>query len=78
MLTVSMILRKANKGEIDLLNPSKAIAKELMSIPDFSSSNESELSQEIKMVKNFKKALLLVAGISVKKLGENIAKNKKF
>ena len=58
------------------MNPSKAIAKELMSIPDFSSSNGSELSQEIKMVKNFKKALLLVAGISVKKLGENIAKEQ--
>ena len=51
MLTVSMILRKANKGEIDLMNPAKAITKELMSIPDFSSSNGSTLSQEIKMVK---------------------------
>ena len=76
MLTVSMILRKANKGEIDLMNPAKAITKELMSIPDFNSSNGSALSQEIKMVKNFKKALLLVAGISVQKLGENIAKEQ--
>jgi hypothetical protein len=76
MLTVSMILRKANKGEIDLMNPAKAITKELMSIPDFNSSNGSVLSQEIKMVKNFKKALLLVAGISVQKLGENLAKEQ--
>ncbi len=73
MLTVSMILRKANKGEIDLLGPAKAITKELMSIPDFDSSNGSVIHKEIKLVKNFKKALLLVAGAAVQKFGEKIA-----
>jgi hypothetical protein len=73
MLTVSMILRKANKGEIDLLGPAKAISKELMSIPNFDSSNGSVIHKEIKLVKNFKKALLLVAGAAVQKFGEKIA-----
>jgi alkylation response protein AidB-like acyl-CoA dehydrogenase len=73
MLTVSMILRKANKGEIDLLGPAKAITKELMSIPNFDTSNNSELDNEIKLIKNFKKALLLVAGATVKKFGSKIA-----
>jgi hypothetical protein len=35
MLTVSMILRKAGKGEINLLGPAKEVGKELLSIPDF-------------------------------------------
>jgi alkylation response protein AidB-like acyl-CoA dehydrogenase len=73
MLTVSMILRKANKGEIDLLGPAKAITKELMSIPNFDTSNNSELDNEIKLIKNLKKALLLVAGATVKKFGSKIA-----
>jgi hypothetical protein len=68
-----MILRKANKGEIDLLGPAKAITKELMSIPNFDTSSNSELDNEIKLIKNFKKALLLVAGATVKKFGSKIA-----
>ena len=73
MLTVSMILRKANKGEIDLLGPAQAIAKELMSIPNFDTSEKNVLDNEIKLIKNFKKAMLLVAGAAVKKFGLKIA-----
>jgi hypothetical protein len=67
MLTVSMILRKAGKGEINLLGPAKEVGKELLSIPDFGNSNGSLLSEEIKTVKNFKKALLMIAGAAVQK-----------
>ena len=78
MLTVSMILRKANKGEIDLLGPAKEIAKELLSIPSFNNSNGSVISNEIKLVKNFKKALLLVAGAAVKKFGKKISNQQEI
>jgi alkylation response protein AidB-like acyl-CoA dehydrogenase len=67
MLTVSMILRKAGKGEINLLGPAKEVGKELLSIPDFGNTNGSFLSGEIKTVKNFKKALLMIAGAAVQK-----------
>jgi alkylation response protein AidB-like acyl-CoA dehydrogenase len=67
MLTVSMILRKAGKGEINLLGPAKEVGKELLSIPDFGNTNGSFLSGEIKIVKNFKKALLMIAGSAVQK-----------
>jgi alkylation response protein AidB-like acyl-CoA dehydrogenase len=67
MLTVSMILRKAGKGEINLLGPAKEVGKELLSIPDFGNSNGSFLSEQIKTVKNFKKALLMIAGAAVQK-----------
>ena len=67
MLTVSMILRKAGKGEINLLGSAKEVGKELLSIPDFGNTNGSFLSGEIKTVKNFKKALLMIAGAAVQK-----------
>lgn len=67
MLTVSMILRKAGKGEINLIGPAKEVGKELLSIPDFGNTNGSFLSCEIKTVKNFKKALLMIAGAAVQK-----------
>ena len=35
LLTVDMILKKAMKGELDLMGPAMAVANELMSIPDF-------------------------------------------
>ena len=73
MLTVSMILRKAQKGEIDLMGPAKNIAKELMSIPDFGNSNGTPFAQEIKIVKNFKKALLMVAGTAAQKFKDKLA-----
>ena len=78
MLTVSMILRKAQKGEIDLMGPAKNIAKELMSIPDFGNSNGTPFAQEIKIVKNFKKALLMVAGAAAQKFKDKLAHQQKF
>ena len=35
MLTIDMILKKAMKGELDLMGPAMAIVGELTSIPDF-------------------------------------------
>ncbi len=44
------------------------IQKELMSIPDFGSGDEELFSKELKMVTNFKKAILMTAGAAVQKL----------
>ncbi len=41
MLTVDMLLKKALKGELDLMGPAKAIQDELMSIPDFGDEEEA-------------------------------------
>jgi alkylation response protein AidB-like acyl-CoA dehydrogenase len=78
MLTVSMILKKANKGEIDLMGPAKAISKELMSIPDFNNENGSEIAYEMQLIKKFKKALLLVAGAAVQKLGKELGNQQEI
>lgn len=78
MLTVSMILRKAMKGEIDLLGPATAVGKELMGIPDFGENDTSTFGGAKKCVSNFKKALLMVAGSAVQKIGDKLAKEQEI
>lgn len=78
MLTVSMILRKAMKGELDLLTPAMAVGNELMSIPDFGDADDSLFAAEKKYVKNFKKAMLMIAGSAVQKVGEKMNKEQEI
>ena len=40
LLTVDMVLKRAMKGRLDIMAPAMAVSKELMSIPDFSASDE--------------------------------------
>lgn len=78
MLTVEMMLRKAMKGELDLLTPAQKVASELMSIPDFSNGEEKLFSAEKKYISNFKKAVLMVAGSAAQKLMTTIAKEQEI
>ncbi|GAB3895336.1 acyl-CoA dehydrogenase family protein [Larkinella knui] len=69
MLTVDMILKRTMKGELDLMGPAMAVSKEIMSIPDFSADEEEVLfAAEKKVLRNLKKAILMVAGSAVQKL----------
>jgi len=68
MLTVDMMLKRALKGEIDLMGPAQKVAGELMSVPDMGASDDSLFANEKKYLKNFKKATLMVAGSAVQKL----------
>jgi alkylation response protein AidB-like acyl-CoA dehydrogenase len=69
LLTVDMLLKRAMKGQLDLMGPAKAVAGELMGIPDFSEPDDSLLAAEEGYVKNFKKAVLMAAGGAAQKLG---------
>jgi hypothetical protein len=75
---VSMILRKAMKGELDLLTPAMAVGNELMSIPDFGDADTTLFAAEKKYVKNFKKAMLMIAGSAVQKVGEKMNKEQEI
>jgi alkylation response protein AidB-like acyl-CoA dehydrogenase len=69
MLTVDMILKRTMKGELDLMGPAMAVSKEIMSIPDFSADEDEVLfGAEKKVLRNLKKAILMVAGAAVQKL----------
>ena len=78
MLTVDMLLKRAMKGELDLMGPATAVSKELMSIPDFGSSEDGLFSEEKKYIANFKKAILLVAGAAVQKLMMELSKEQEI
>ena len=68
MLIVDMLLKRAMKGEIDLMGPAMAVGKEIMSIPDFSATDDETLfAAEKKVLKNLKKAALMVSGAAVQK-----------
>lgn len=73
MLCIDMLLKRAMKGELDLMGPAMAVAKELTSIPDFSTDTDDTLfSAEKKVLQNLKKAGLMVAGSAVQKLMQNL------
>lgn len=76
MLTVDMLLKRAMKGELDLMGPAMKVAEELLDIPDFGDEPEGLLAAEMAMVENFKKAILMVAGSAAQKLMMNLAKEQ--
>lgn len=78
MLTVDMVLRRAMKGQLDLMGPAMAIANELMSIPDMGSAPEGVFGQEYVALKNFKKVILMVAGSAVQKLMQTLSKEQEI
>jgi len=76
MLTVDMILRRAMKGELDLMGPAQAVAGELMSIPEFGDAPEGTFANEYKALQGFKKVILMVAGSAVQKLMQTLSKEQ--
>lgn len=68
LLTVDMVLKRAMKGKLDLMGPAMEVQKELMSVPDFGSDDGEAFATEKKVIKNFKKAILMTAGAAVQKL----------
>ncbi|MET0299751.1 MAG: acyl-CoA dehydrogenase family protein [Flavitalea sp.] len=68
LLTVDMVLKRAMKGRLNVMEPAMAVAKELMSIPDFNNDDDAPFAKERKLIINFKKAILMTAGAAVQKL----------
>jgi alkylation response protein AidB-like acyl-CoA dehydrogenase len=78
LLTVDMMLKRAMKGELDLMTPATAVAAELMSIPDFAEADETLFAAEKKIIQNLKKASLMVAGAAVQKLMMSLSKEQEI
>jgi alkylation response protein AidB-like acyl-CoA dehydrogenase len=73
MHAVAMLLKKALKGELDLLTPAMAVANDLMGIPSFETPDYSVfMAEEMEMIGKMKKAILMVAGKAVEKFGLNL------
>jgi hypothetical protein len=73
-----MILKKAMKGELDLMGPAMAVGNELMGIPDFGAPDESLFAAEKGYVANLKKSVLMIAGSAAQKIGEKMAKEQEI
>jgi len=78
MLSVDFILKKAMKGELDLMSHAMRISNDLMSIPYFSTEEETLFMKHKKYVNNFKKVLLMVAGSAVQKLMMTLSKEQEI
>jgi len=71
-------LRRALKGELDLMGPAMKVANELMSIPELTSAEDNILSEEEKLIEGFKKCMLMVAGFAVQKLMQTLSKEQEI
>ncbi len=76
LLTVEMVLRRAMKGELDLMSHAMKVAGELMSIPETKEKGEGALANEFEYLDGFKKAILMIAGSAVQKLMQTISKEQ--
>ncbi|HJW30731.1 MAG TPA: acyl-CoA dehydrogenase family protein [Saprospiraceae bacterium] len=65
LLLVDRIIKKALKGELDLVGPAWAVQKELMAMP-VKSNEDGPWAAEVQAIQHFKKMMLLVAGAAVK------------
>ena len=73
MLLVGMTFKRALKGELNLLGPAKDVAKELTSVPSFASIDASiPFAEEKSVIKNLKKAILMVAGKAAQTFGPKL------
>ena len=79
ILSVGMLVKKAMKGHVDLLNPAMAVADELMGIPSFDTPDYSELfAEEKEMIVKLKKVFLMVAGSAVQKYGPELDQHQQM
>ena len=77
MLLVGMILKKAMKGELDIMTPAMKVASDLMSIPSFEKPDESVLFElEKEHIKKLKKTILMTAGKAAQHFAMEIEKEQ--
>ena len=79
LLVVDMLLKRAMKGQLDLMGPAMAVGKEIMSIPDFGfDEDETLFAAEKKIIKNLKKAVLMIAGAAVQKFMTQLSEEQEI
>ncbi|SKB58531.1 Acyl-CoA dehydrogenase [Soonwooa buanensis] len=77
LLAVGMLIKRAMKGQLDLLTPAMAISKELMGIPSFEIPDYSAyMSEEKAIIANLKKVFLMVSGAALQKYMMDIEKQQ--
>ncbi len=72
MVTVGELLKRAMKGELDLMTPAMEVSKELMGIPDFGSPSVDYFEGYHAVINKFKKAILMVSGAAIQEFMEDL------
>lgn len=72
LLSIGTILRRALKGQIDVLESAKKVQEELMSVPSAGGIEDGVLSREMHATQQAKKALLMIAGAAAKHYGKEL------
>ncbi len=73
LLAIGTVLKRALKGEIDLMPAAMAVGKEILGVPDFSTEvPEGVFGKEYKVIANAKKAILMTAGAAIQKFTTEI------
>jgi len=79
MLSIGQLLKKAMKGQLDLMSPAMAVGEELFSIPSFDEPDPAILfDAEKQALAKLKKAFLMVAGKAVETLGMDLEKEQEI
>ncbi len=79
MLMVGMLLKRAMKGELDIMDPAMAVSKELTSVPSFTSIDQSKpFAAEKEVIKNLKKVFLMVGGKAAMALQDRIEEEQEI
>jgi len=79
MLMVGMILKRAMKGELNIMEPAMAVSKELTSVPSFETVDLSEpFSAEKDVLRRLKKSFLMVAGKAAQAFGPELEKEQEI
>ena len=75
MLSIAMLLKKASKGEIDLITRSSEVLNQIKKNTnhfEFNQSQESALAQEQHLIKNLKNVFLILINLSFQKYGTKL------
>lgn len=77
MIIPATLLKKAQKGEIPLIQAAMKLQEELLS-PSMQEESDELLVSETQAIENFKKIFLLVSGTAAQKFGEKLAREQEI
>ncbi len=79
LLAVGTLLKRALKGELDIMSPALAVGKEILGVPNFSIQvPEGIFGKERMVLENLKKATLLASGAALQKFTTSIEEQQEI
>ena len=79
LLIFGMLIKRAMKGQLDLMGHAMKVGEELLEIPSFETPSFDELlSEEASMIKKLKKVVLMIAGKAVQTFGKKLSNQQQI